>query len=63
VGAPELSKSELAFLAALHHRSVRYMMVGLGAAALQGAVIVTQDIDLISTYGLKTSPTRIFARP
>jgi hypothetical protein len=46
VEAPGLSSSELAFLAALERHQVRYLMVGLAAAALQGAVVVTQDVDL-----------------
>lgn len=37
---------EIAFLKELHKRGVDYMIVGAAAAALQGAPIVTQDIDL-----------------
>ena len=37
---------EIAFLRELHKRGVDYMIVGAAAAALQGAPIVTQDIDL-----------------
>jgi hypothetical protein len=37
---------EIAFLKELHKRRVDYMIVGAAAAALQGAPIVTQDIDL-----------------
>lgn len=39
-------EAELAFLAELGARNVQYMIVGLSAAALQGAPVVTQDIDL-----------------
>lgn len=37
---------EIAFLRALTREKVEFMIVGLGAAALQGAPVVTQDIDL-----------------
>jgi len=37
---------EVSFLKELHKRGVDYMIVGAAAAALQGAPIVTQDIDL-----------------
>jgi hypothetical protein len=40
------SASEIAFLRELNRRKVDYMVVGLSAAALQGAVVVTQDVDL-----------------
>ncbi|MCB0344181.1 MAG: hypothetical protein KDD66_03655 [Bdellovibrionales bacterium] len=40
------SKRELKFLDELNARSVRYLVVGLAAAAVQGAPIVTQDVDL-----------------
>jgi len=46
VAAPPLSESELNFLRALKRRKVRFMVVGLSAAALQGAPVVTQDVDL-----------------
>ncbi len=38
--------NEIAFLKALVKHQVAFMMVGLSAAALQGAPAVTQDIDL-----------------
>ena len=41
-----LNESELAFLQALVGSKVRFMVVGLSAAALQGAPVVTQDVDL-----------------
>ena len=41
-----LSENELRFLGALLKRNVRFMVVGLSAAALQGAPVVTQDVDL-----------------
>lgn len=37
---------EAAFLKELVKQGVDFMLVGLGAAALQGAPVVTQDIDL-----------------
>jgi len=37
---------EISFLKELHKQGVDYMIVGAAAAALQGAPIVTQDIDL-----------------
>jgi hypothetical protein len=46
VAAPSLNASELRFLRALLRREVRFMVVGLSAAALQGAPVVTQDVDL-----------------
>ena len=44
-GSP-LGDKELRFLQALVHHNVRFMLVGLSAAALQGAPVVTQDVDL-----------------
>ena len=44
--APILSPEELRFLALLHEKGVDYLVVGLAAAALQGAPLVTQDVDL-----------------
>jgi len=46
VAAPSLNESELQFLRALLRHKVRFMVVGLSAAALQGAPVVTQDVDL-----------------
>jgi predicted nucleotidyltransferase len=46
VAAPSLSESELLFLRGLLSRKVRFIVVGLSAAALQGAPVVTQDVDL-----------------
>ncbi len=37
---------EISFLKELSKRHVEYMIVGAAAAALQGAPVVTQDIDL-----------------
>lgn len=45
-GPSLFSADEIAFLRELNHRRVDYMVVGLAAAALQGAIVVTQDIDL-----------------
>ena len=41
-----LTPAERALLAALNRRGVRYLLIGLGAAVLQGAPVSTQDLDL-----------------
>ena len=41
-----LSEGELRLLESLLRHRVRFMVVGLSAAALQGAPVVTKDIDL-----------------
>ena len=41
-----LSESELRLLESLVEHQVPFMVVGLSAAALQGAPVVTQDVDL-----------------
>ena len=41
-----LTERELRFLRALTAHGVPFLIVGLSAAALQGAPVVTQDIDL-----------------
>ncbi len=41
-----LSDAELRLLDALVRHQVRFMVVGLSAAALQGAPVVTEDMDL-----------------
>ena len=41
-----LTAAERALLAALHTRGARYLLVGLGAALLEGAPVATQDLDL-----------------
>jgi hypothetical protein len=47
VAAPlPFSESELCLLRVLLKRKVRFMVVGLSAATLQGAPVVTQDVDL-----------------
>jgi hypothetical protein len=47
VAAPlPFSESELRLLRALLKHKVRFMVVGLSAATLQGAPVVTQDVDL-----------------
>ena len=46
MAAPSLGESELRFLRALLQRKVRFMVVGLSAAALQGGPVVTQGVDL-----------------
>jgi hypothetical protein len=41
-----LSDAEIAFLRALDERGVRYLVVGMSAAILQGVPGTTQDVDL-----------------
>ena len=41
-----LSEAELRLLETLLRHKIRFLMVGLSAAALQGAPVVTEDIDL-----------------
>jgi hypothetical protein len=41
-----LTPAERALLSALRARGVRFLIVGLGAAVLEGAPVATQDIDL-----------------
>jgi predicted nucleotidyltransferase len=41
-----LTPAERALLAALKQRGVRYLLIGLGAAVLQGAPVSTQHLDL-----------------
>lgn len=41
-----LSESELQILESLIRHKIRFMVVGLSAAALQGAPVVTEDVDL-----------------
>ena len=41
-----LTDVELTLLASLVRHKVRFMVVGLSAAALQGAPVVTEDVDL-----------------
>jgi hypothetical protein len=41
-----LTPAERALLGALHARGVRFLLVGLGAAVLEGAPLATQDLDL-----------------
>ena len=41
-----LSESELRILESLVRHEVKFMIVGLSAAALQGAPVVTQDVEL-----------------
>ena len=43
---PPLTERELRLLRALAAHGVPYLIVGLSAAALQGAPVVTQDVDL-----------------
>ena len=41
-----LSETELQLLESLIRHKIRFMVVGLSAAALQGAPVVTEDVDL-----------------
>jgi len=47
VAAPQpFTESEIRLLCALLRHKVKFMVVGLSAATLQGAPVVTQDVDL-----------------
>jgi hypothetical protein len=46
VAALKFTSGEARFLRELLRRRVPFMVVGLSAAALQGATVVTQDVDL-----------------
>lgn len=46
VGASIFGKEEFRFLEELVRQNVPFLVVGLAAAALQGAPVVTQDVDL-----------------
>jgi len=41
-----LTENELVLLRSLVSHKVRFLVVGLSAAAMQGAPVVTQDVDL-----------------
>jgi hypothetical protein len=41
-----LTPAERALFQAFHRRGVPFLIVGIGAAALQGAPLVTQDLDV-----------------
>ncbi len=43
---PPLADAEIAFLRELDSRGVRFVLIGMGAAVLQGATAMTQDLDL-----------------
>jgi len=45
-GLLPVTEAEIRFLRALRDSKIRFLLVGLSAAALQGAIVVTQDIDL-----------------
>ncbi len=57
------SDKEAAFLEELVRQNVRFMIVGLSAAALQGAPVVTQDVDLwfadLSDPGIKKALKKV----
>ncbi len=46
VELPLFGEREIAFLAALRSARIKFLVVGLSAAALQGAPVVTRDVDL-----------------
>ncbi|MFO7767978.1 MAG: hypothetical protein R6W82_03345 [bacterium] len=56
-------EEELRFLTALLAEEVDFMLVGLAAAALQGAPVVTQDVDLwfkdLTDPGLRSALDRV----
>ena len=41
-----LTPAERALFAALHARGIKFLIIGLGAAVLEGAPVATQDLDL-----------------
>ncbi len=41
-----LTPAERALFAALRERGIKFLIVGLGAAVLEGAPVATQDLDL-----------------
>jgi len=41
-----LTPAERALLSALYTRGIRFLIVGLGAAVIEGAPVATQDLDL-----------------
>ena len=41
-----LTPAERALFEALHRRGVRFLVIGMGAALLEGAPVATQDIDI-----------------
>lgn len=41
-----LTPAERALFAALHGRGIKFLIIGLGAAVLEGAPVATQDLDL-----------------
>lgn len=57
------SDKEIAFLRELNREKVDYMIVGLSAAALQGAPVVTQDVDLwfsdLADQGIRNALQRV----
>ncbi len=57
------SDKEIAFLRELKREKVEFMIVGLSAAALQGAPVVTQDVDLwfndLTDIGIRKALQRV----
>lgn len=57
------SNKEIAFLQELNREDVEYIIVGLSAAALQGAPVVTQDVDLwfrdLADQGIQNALQRV----
>lgn len=62
-GPAIFASKEIAFLRALQKQAVSFMVVGAAAAALQGAPIVTQDVDLwfkdINDPGIKRALDKV----
>ena len=61
-----LTAKEIKFLEELAKADVPFMLVGLSAAALQGAPVVTQDVDLwfkdLAHPGIRKALRRVAAR-
>jgi len=57
------TNSEISFLRELVRQKVEFMIVGLSAAALQGAPVVTQDVDLwfkdLTAAGIKKALKKV----
>ena len=60
------AESEVRLLTALLSARIRFMVVGLAAATMQGAPVVTQDVDLwfekLATRRFR-KPCKVSARP
>jgi hypothetical protein len=58
-----LEPAERAFLQALDKLGVRYLIVGVSAASMQGARVATEDVSLADGVGLARSPAELGLPP